>query len=135
MWNFPLFPDQASTMAEQVDALYFFELGIAGFFTCLICMLILTFAARYRQKAESSIVSNPPLASKLMEVLWIGVPLVPGHGDVRLGGDPLFPDLRAARRCARGRRGRQAVDVAPAACRRPLRDQRAARSARAGRSS
>ena len=27
MWNFPLFPDQASTMARQVDALYFFELG------------------------------------------------------------------------------------------------------------
>ncbi len=35
MWNFPLFPDQASTMAKQVDALYFFELGIAGFFTAL----------------------------------------------------------------------------------------------------
>ena len=52
MWNFPLFPDQASTMARQVDALYFFELGVAGFFTALICVLILTFAARYRQKAR-----------------------------------------------------------------------------------
>ena len=44
MWNFPLFPDQASTIARQVDALYFFELGIAGFFTVLICVLIVTFA-------------------------------------------------------------------------------------------
>ena len=44
MWNFPLFPDQASTMARQVDALYFFELGVAGFFTALICVLIVTFA-------------------------------------------------------------------------------------------
>ena len=77
MWNFPLFPDQASTMARQVDALYFFELGIAGFFTALICVLILTFAARYRQKAIVDR-SNPPTASKLMEVLWIGVPLVLG---------------------------------------------------------
>ena len=52
MWNFPLFPDQASTMAQQVDALYFFELGIAGFFTALICVLIVTFAVRYRQQVE-----------------------------------------------------------------------------------
>ena len=52
MWNFSLFPDQASTMAKQVDALYFFELGIAGFFTALICMLILAFAARYRQQVD-----------------------------------------------------------------------------------
>ena len=40
MWNFPLFPDQASTMARQVDALYFFELGVAAFFTALICIFI-----------------------------------------------------------------------------------------------
>lgn len=77
MWNFPLFPDQASTMARHVDALYFFELGVAGFFTALICVLILTFAARYRQKAVVDR-SNPPTGSKLMEVIWIGVPLALG---------------------------------------------------------
>jgi cytochrome c oxidase subunit 2 len=77
MWNFPLFPDQASTTAREVDALYFFELGVAGFFTALICVLIVTFAARYRQKAIVDR-SNPPLASKFMEVLWIGVPFVLG---------------------------------------------------------
>ena len=27
MWDFPLFPEQASTIAWQVDALVFFELG------------------------------------------------------------------------------------------------------------
>ena len=64
MWNFPLFPDQASTMARQVDALYFFELAIAGFFTVLICMLIVTFAARYRQKAVVDR-SNPPTAQQV----------------------------------------------------------------------
>jgi cytochrome c oxidase subunit II len=75
MWNFPLFPEQASTMAKEVDALYAFELLIAGFFTALICVLILAFAARYRQKANVDR-SHPPVASKLMEVLWIGIPLV-----------------------------------------------------------
>ena len=59
MWNFSLFPDQASTMAKHVDALYFFELGIAGFFTAMICVLILAFAVRYRRKSTVDR-SNPP---------------------------------------------------------------------------
>jgi cytochrome c oxidase subunit 2 len=77
MWNFPLFPDQASSMAPQVDALYFFELGVAAFFTALICIFIVTFAARYRQKSNVDR-SNPPTASRLMEVLWIAIPLALG---------------------------------------------------------
>jgi cytochrome c oxidase subunit II len=77
MWDFPLFPDQASSMSSQVDALYFFELAISAFFTALICIFIVTFAARYRQNRVVDR-SNPPTASKLMEVLWIGVPLVLG---------------------------------------------------------
>ena len=60
MWNFPFLPDQASTMAEQVDALYLFELGVAGFFTVLICVLIVTFAARYRQRLECRPLGPPP---------------------------------------------------------------------------
>ncbi len=77
MWNFPFFPEQASTMAKQVDTLYVFELLISGFFTVLICTLILAFAARYRQQANVDR-TNPPLSSRLMEVLWIGVPLILG---------------------------------------------------------
>ena len=64
-------------MAGEVDTLYFFELGVTLFFTALICIFILTFAARYRQKAIVNR-ANPPTASKLMEVLWIGVPLMLG---------------------------------------------------------
>ena len=63
MWNFPFFPEQASTMARQVDAVYLFELCVAGFFTVLICVLIITFAARYRQKANVDR-SRPPTANK-----------------------------------------------------------------------
>jgi cytochrome c oxidase subunit 2 len=77
MWNFPLFPDQASTMAGRVDTLYFFELAVAAFFTGLICVLIVSFAARYRQRRDVDR-TNPPTGGKLMEVLWIGVPLVLG---------------------------------------------------------
>ena len=115
MWNFPLFPDQASTMARQVDALYFFELGVAAFFTALICIFIVTFAARYRQKSNVDR-SNPPTASKLMEVLWIGVPLALGMVMFVWGANVFFRIYEPARECARDRRGRQAVDVVRAAC-------------------
>jgi len=77
MWNFPLFPDQASTVAQQVDALYVYELCIAGFFTVMICVLILTFAARYRHKSTVDR-SNPPTGNRTLEILWFGVPLLLG---------------------------------------------------------
>jgi cytochrome c oxidase subunit II len=74
MWNFPLFPEQASSLAGQVDALYLFELAIAGFFTVLIFLLIVSFAIRYRRRMRVNR-SNPPTGSKLLEAVWIGVPL------------------------------------------------------------
>jgi cytochrome c oxidase subunit 2 len=75
MWNFPLFPDQASTTAQHVDALYYFELGVAGFFTILIFILIVSFAARYRRGSRADR-SRPPVVGKRLEVVWIGVPLL-----------------------------------------------------------
>ncbi len=74
MWSFPLFPEQASTGASRVDSLFFFELGIVGFFATLICVLILWMVVRYRRAAAVDR-SNPPLTSVPLEVLWIGVPL------------------------------------------------------------
>jgi cytochrome c oxidase subunit 2 len=77
MWNFPLFPDQASTAARQVDALYFFELGIAAFFTVLIFVLIVAFAVHYRRGSQADR-SNPPTASRWLEIIWFGLPLTLG---------------------------------------------------------
>jgi cytochrome c oxidase subunit II len=77
MSNFPLFPDQASTMAWHVDALYFFELGVAGFFTILIFILIVTFAARYRH-GRAADRSQPPVVGKRMEAFWLGIPFLLG---------------------------------------------------------
>jgi cytochrome c oxidase subunit 2 len=58
-----------------VDALYFFELGIVLFFTALICVLILTFAVRFRKGSKVDR-SRPPLASRRMEAAWIIIPLI-----------------------------------------------------------
>ena len=58
-----------------MDALYVFELCFAAFFTILICILVVTFAARYRQHANVDR-SNPPVANKRMEIVWVVVPLI-----------------------------------------------------------
>jgi cytochrome c oxidase subunit II len=75
MWNFPLFPDQAAETAWEVDSVAFYEFAVAAFFTALIFLFIVAFAIRYRRGTPVSR-ANPPLHSKVMEVLWIGVPLL-----------------------------------------------------------
>jgi cytochrome c oxidase subunit 2 len=74
MWNFPLFPEQASTGASRVDVLFLLELGIVCFFATLISVLILWMVVRYRR---TSVVdrSSPPLSSFGLEAAWIGIPL------------------------------------------------------------
>jgi cytochrome c oxidase subunit 2 len=75
MWDFPLFPEQASSNAHRVDNLMLFELGILLFFTTLICVLILVFCARFRRGTRVDR-SHPPTHGKLMEAVWIVVPLI-----------------------------------------------------------
>lgn len=75
MWDFPLFPEQASSLAGWVDGVFFYGLAIAVFFTTLICFLILFFAIKYR-RGSSADRSNPVTHSTVIEVIWIGIPLV-----------------------------------------------------------
>lgn len=74
MWSFPLFPDQASTHAGEVDSLMLFELLIIFGFTALICGLVVTFMIRYRKGTRVSR-AKPPTTSVTIEALWIGIPL------------------------------------------------------------
>jgi cytochrome c oxidase subunit 2 len=69
----PLFPEQASTVAGQVDALYLFLVLITTFFSLLIGLLILFFAIKYKRtpgrKAEQI------HGSTLLEIIWTVIPL------------------------------------------------------------
>jgi cytochrome c oxidase subunit II len=73
--SLPLFPEQASTFAERVDALYYYLLSVSGFFVLLIFALIFYFAVKYRRRSEGE--QTPPiLGSILLEVAWIVIPFI-----------------------------------------------------------
>src|SRR4051794_2736028 len=68
------FPEQASSFAGQVDALYFFCIAITAFFTFLVAGLIAFFAIKYRRRSQHEV---PPdtTESPLLEITWIVIPL------------------------------------------------------------
>lgn len=63
----PLFPEEASTIAGQVDALFFFLVALTIFFTLLVAALIGFFGIRYRRRAENE-VPTQVTGSTLLEV-------------------------------------------------------------------
>ena len=74
MWSgTPLFPESASTMAVRVDALYFFLLAVAGFFSLLIAGLIIVYAVKYRRRAPNSVGAMIHGGARL-EIAWIVIP-------------------------------------------------------------
>jgi len=76
MWTgTPLFPERASTMAGRVDALYFFLLAVAAFFSILIAGLIVTYAVKYRRRAPDAIGADIH-GSLLLEIGWTDIPLL-----------------------------------------------------------
>ena len=74
LWELPLMPQQASTIAEKVDALYLFLWGLTAFFTLLIFVLILVFAVKYK-RGKVADRSNAPDTDHKLEAVWIVVPL------------------------------------------------------------
>jgi len=67
-------PEQASTVAGQVDALFLFLVAITVFFTGLIFLLVVVFALKYRRRSDD----ERPKAihgSLVLEAFWTVVPL------------------------------------------------------------
>jgi cytochrome c oxidase subunit 2 len=72
--DFPLFPDEASTMAGRVDALVYFLVGVSVFFATLIFILIVVFAVKYRRRSEDERPQAIP-GNLRLEILWTVIPL------------------------------------------------------------
>lgn len=92
--GFRLFPESASSMSGEVDAIFFVLVAVGAFFSMLIAGLILYFAIRFRRSpsrratARPTASAPPPLASGLndktggtartsllLEFIWTAGPL------------------------------------------------------------
>ncbi|HEY0872790.1 MAG TPA: cytochrome c oxidase subunit II [Vicinamibacterales bacterium] len=71
--NFPLFPEQASIQAGQVDGLYFFLVAVSAFFSLLIATLVVIFAVKYRRRHRDE-VGYAIHGSLALELLWTIIP-------------------------------------------------------------
>lgn len=73
--DFPLFPEQASTVAPLVDNLYLFLVVVTGGVSLLIWLVIFYFAIKYRRRPDNEMAQEqePPAA---LEVTWIVVPTI-----------------------------------------------------------
>lgn len=75
MFDFPLFPESASTFAPKVDALYFFALAVSIFFTVLIFIGTVVLFVKYRRKHDDQ-VGVPIHGSLLLEIIWSVIPFI-----------------------------------------------------------
>lgn len=75
MWEFPLFPDQASTIASSVDGIYFLLVGLSLFFAITVFFFILFFAIKYRRGSKADR-SGLVFESSKLEFTWSFIPLV-----------------------------------------------------------
>ena len=75
MWNFPLFPTQASTVAAEVDSLLAFLTFVTAFFSFLIAGLIIYLAVKYRYNSDADRTGGER-SHLALELAWTAVPLV-----------------------------------------------------------
>jgi cytochrome c oxidase subunit 2 len=80
MDSLPFFPDRASTIAGQIDNLYFAWIALSGVVALAIVVMIVLFTVRYRQgSAASRSLGDPAEHARKMhhiEIIWTAVPLV-----------------------------------------------------------
>lgn len=74
IFDFPLFPESASTVAGEVDAIYFFALAVSAFSSLLIAAFIFFFFVKYRRRSHSE-AGQQIRGSVLLEIVWSVIPL------------------------------------------------------------
>jgi cytochrome c oxidase subunit 2 len=68
-----LFPQQASSFAPHVDALYLFLIAVTAFFSLLIGTLVVIFAIKYRRRSPDEIATDVH-ESGVLEIVWTLIP-------------------------------------------------------------
>ena len=73
MGPLPLFPEQASTIAPEVDHLLYYLLAVSVFFTLLIFGAIFYFAIRYRRRSDQEL-PHAIHGGLMLEIVWSVIP-------------------------------------------------------------
>jgi cytochrome c oxidase subunit 2 len=73
--SFPLFPQAASSIASDVDLLYFFILAVCSFFAVLVSALVVIFAVKFRRRHADE-VGHDIHGSIALELIWTAIPFV-----------------------------------------------------------
>jgi len=73
--RFSLLPEQASTVAGQVDALYFFLVALSAFFSVMIAVVLFAFAIRYRRSRAREVVPTGG-GFLALELTWTIIPFI-----------------------------------------------------------
>lgn len=74
LFGLRLIPEQASSIARQVDLLFLFLLAVSAFFIGLIFLTVIVFAIKYRRRSDTDR-PRPIPGSLPLEILWTVVPL------------------------------------------------------------
>lgn len=75
MFGIPLFPERASTIASEVDALYFFLVGLSVVMSVLIAALVVTFAIKFHRRHADEVGAQVH-GGLVLELAWTFVPFV-----------------------------------------------------------
>lgn len=75
IWHFPLWPEQASAYAYQVDQLTYALIALAAAFGIGVVALLATFAIHYRTGNKGANRDGAPSGLIWLEVAWITIPL------------------------------------------------------------
>ena len=75
IFGIPVFPDQASTFARDVDALYFFIFAVSSFFALTVAVSAIYFGIRYHRSHDRQ--TGARIEGSLpLELLWSVIPTV-----------------------------------------------------------
>ena len=75
LFGIPMFPEQASSFAMDVDALYFFLVAVTAFFALLIAVLVIVFGVKFHRRHAGEVGARIE-GNLAMELLWSVIPTV-----------------------------------------------------------
>ena len=75
MFGIPLFPERASTIAGEVDALYFFLVGLSVVMSVLIATLVVSFAVKFHRRHADEVGAQVH-GGLMLELAWTFVPFI-----------------------------------------------------------